>query len=92
MPVDDLVSNWAYMVMASLAWTLKAWFALVVRDGERREELLRMEFRRFLHAIVMVPCQIVRGAGRVLYRILGYTDWTRTFLRTFDRLRQLDFT
>ncbi len=92
MPVDDLVSNWAYMVMASLAWTLKAWFALVVRDGERREELLRMEFRRFLRAIVMVPCQIVRGAGRVLYRILGYTDWTRTFLRTFDRIRQLEFT
>jgi len=26
MPVDNLVSNWAYMVMASLAWTLKAWF------------------------------------------------------------------
>ena len=25
MPVDDLVSNWAYMVMASLAWSLKAW-------------------------------------------------------------------
>jgi hypothetical protein len=27
-PVDNLVSNWAYLVMASLAWTLKAWFAL----------------------------------------------------------------
>ncbi len=27
-PVDHLTSNWAYMVMASLAWTLKAWFAL----------------------------------------------------------------
>ena len=24
-PVDNLVSNWAYMVMASLAWSLKAW-------------------------------------------------------------------
>jgi hypothetical protein len=91
MPVNDLVSNWAYMVMASLAWTLKAWFALVVRDGERREELLRMEFRRFLHALVMLPCQIVRTARRVLYRILGYTDWTRTFLRTFDRIRHLQF-
>jgi hypothetical protein len=91
MPVNDLVSNWAYMVMASLAWTLKAWFALVVRDGERREELLRMEFRRFLHAIVMLPCQIVRTARRVLYRILGYNDWTRTFLRTFDRIRHLEF-
>ncbi len=27
LPIGDLVSNWAYMVMASLAWTLKAWFA-----------------------------------------------------------------
>jgi len=25
------------MVMASLAWTLKAWLALLVKDGERRE-------------------------------------------------------
>ena len=23
MPVDDLLSNWAYMVMTSLAWNLK---------------------------------------------------------------------
>jgi hypothetical protein len=30
MPVDNLVSNWAYLVMASLAWTLKAWFALLL--------------------------------------------------------------
>jgi hypothetical protein len=28
MPAGDLTSNEAYMVMASLAWTLKAWFAL----------------------------------------------------------------
>ena len=26
-PVDNLVSNWAYMVMGSLAWSLKAWSA-----------------------------------------------------------------
>ena len=24
MPVNDLLSNWAYMVMAALAWNLKA--------------------------------------------------------------------
>ena len=92
MPVSDLVSNWAYMVMASLAWSLKAWFALMVRDGERREALLRMEFRGFLDAIVAMPCQIVRTGRRILYRILGYNEWTRTFLRTFDRIRQLAFT
>ena len=28
-PVDDLVSNWAYMVMGALAWSLKAWSALL---------------------------------------------------------------
>ena len=91
MPVGTLVSNWAYMVMASLAWTLKAWFALLVRSGEQREELLRMEFRRFLHALVEVPCQIVRTGRRIVYRLLGYTEWTRTFLRTFERICQLAF-
>ena len=92
MPVGDLVSNWAYMVMASLAWTLKAWFALVVRTTEARDKLLRMEFRRFLHAIVEIPCQIVCSGRRIVYRILGYNDWTRTFLRTFERIRHLAFT
>src|SRR5262249_36773069 len=40
MPVDSLVSNRAYMVMAALAWSLKAWAALLVpahpRWAERR--------------------------------------------------------
>jgi hypothetical protein len=35
MPVDNLLSNWAYMVMASLAWTLKAWFALSLPEKGR---------------------------------------------------------
>ncbi len=35
MPVDTLLSNWAYMVMASLAWTLKAWFALLLPETGR---------------------------------------------------------
>jgi hypothetical protein len=51
MPVDDLVSNWAYMVMAALAWNVKAWFSLLVPERENGLELLRMEFRGFLQAI-----------------------------------------
>ena len=89
MPVGDLVSNWSYMVMASLAWTLKAWFALLVRKRDRREELLRMEFRRFLNAIMRMPVQIINTGRRIIYRILGYNDWAETFLRTFDTIRQL---
>ena len=92
MPVGDLISNWAYMVMASLAWTLKAWFALQARRTADREALLRMEFRRFLNGLVRVPCQIVRTGRRIVYRILGYNGWTRTFMNTFDRIRALSFT
>ena len=92
MPVGDLVSNGAYMVMASLAWTLKAWWALLVRDAERREAMLKMEFRRFRHAVVELPAQIVRTGRRIVYRLLGYNDWMSTFLRTFERIGQLRLT
>lgn len=88
-PVGDLVSNWAYMVMASLAWTLKAWFALLARRVEHRDRLLSMEFRRFLNSIILLPCQIIRGARRITYRILGYNEWVETFLDTFDVIRRL---
>ena len=42
-PLDNLHSNWAYMVMASLAWTLKAWWGLMLpaepgRAGPSRAE------------------------------------------------------
>jgi len=89
MPVGDLVSNWAYMVMAALAWTLKAWFALQARRRADRGELLKMEFRRFLSCVVRLPCQIVKSGRRIVYRILGYNAWTRTFLETFGRIRGL---
>jgi hypothetical protein len=89
MPVDTLVSNWSYMVMASLAWTLKAWFALLVRKHKQRDELLAMEFRRFLNGIVKMPVQIISAGRRIVYRILGYNPWVYTFMQTFDRVRRL---
>jgi hypothetical protein len=95
MPVDNLVSNWAYMVMASLAWTLKAWFALSLPETGRWAEkhrtekyrVLKMEFKRFLNAFMRVPCQIVRGAQRVVYRLLAWNPWQHVFLRAVDALR-----
>ena len=86
MPVNDLVSNWAYMVMAALAWNLKAWYGLLVPSRERGLELVRMEFRRFLHAILLLPCQIVRTARRVIYRVLSYNRWLKDFFATWERL------
>lgn len=89
MPVDNLLSNWAYLVMAALAWNLKSWYGLLTPDRERGLELVRMEFRRFLQAILLIPCQIVRTARRVIYRVLGYNGWLKAFFATWERLQRL---
>jgi hypothetical protein len=89
MPVNDLLSNWAYMVMAASAWNLKAWYGLLTANRERGLELVQMEFRRFLQAIILLPCQIVRTARRVIYRILGYNNWLKDFFATWERIQQL---
>ena len=39
MPTNDLLSNLAYMVMAALAWNLKAWYGLLTPNRERGLEL-----------------------------------------------------
>jgi hypothetical protein len=89
MPVDDLMSNWAYMVMTSLAWNLKAWYGLLHRDRARGHELMRMEFRRFLHAIVLIPAQIVRSGRRIIYRLLSYNSWSKDFFLAWEHLRRM---
>jgi hypothetical protein len=89
MPVNDLVSNWAYMVMTSLAWNLKAWFGLLMPDRERGLELMKMEFRRFLHSIVLLPAQIVRSGRKIIYRILSYNSWVKDLFAAWEHLRSL---
>jgi Transposase DDE domain group 1 len=94
-PVDDLVSNWAYMVMASLAWALKVWAALMLPEeprhaeahGEEKQELLRMEFATFRAAMIEMPCQLVRTGGRLIYRLLSWNPWQGAFLRLVERLQ-----
>jgi hypothetical protein len=89
MPVDDLLSNWAYMVMSALAWNLKAWYGLLMPNRQRGLELLGMEFRRFLHLIVLLPAQIVRSGRRIIYRIMGYNSWLKDFFASWENLRRM---
>ncbi|MHB8290215.1 MAG: IS1380 family transposase, partial [Acidimicrobiales bacterium] len=94
-PVNTLNANWAYLVMASLAWTLKAWCALLVPISKRWEDkhhaerdlMLKMEFRTFRQAFIEIPCQIVKGARIVRWRILAWNPWLRVFFRLDAALR-----
>lgn len=94
-PTDNLLSNGAYMLMTSLAWTLKAWSALLLPVSPRhrstheaeRTRLLTMEYRTFLDLMIHVPCQIIRHARRTVYRLLNWTDLTPAFFRLCDSLK-----
>jgi hypothetical protein len=89
MPVDNLGSNWAYMVMASVAWSLKIWFALSLPEEGRwkkkykseKEKVLRMEFATFLNAFMRIPAQVVRTGRRIIYRVLAWNPWLEVLIR-----------
>ena len=95
MPTDTLVSNWAYMVMASLAWTLKAWFALLLPESGRwsatyesqKQAVLKMEFKTFRNAIIALPCQIIKTGRKIVYRLLSWNRWLVVLFRGLSILR-----
>ena len=95
-PVDNLESNWAYMVMTALAWDLKAWWALLLPEGTGRQResyradrlwVLGLEFKTFVQAFVRLPCQIVRTGRRLVYRLLSWNPHQRLFFRLVAVLR-----
>jgi hypothetical protein len=79
-PVNTLHANWAYMVIASLAWTLKAWFAMRLPVSPRwrdehlgqRDRILRMEFRTFVQSLMWIPVQVLTSGRRLIYRVLAW--------------------
>jgi hypothetical protein len=93
-PVNTLLANWAYTVMATLAWSLKAWCALLLPvsarwaecHDEQRRRLLTMEFRTFLQLFIEIPAQIVTTGRRVRWRIIAYNPWLGAFFRLLDAL------
>jgi hypothetical protein len=95
-PVDNLESNWAYMVMTALAWNLKAWWALRLPEQpgrwqeKHREEkrwVLGLEFKTFVNAFVRLPCQVVRTGRKLVYRLLGWNPHLPIFFRLAGVLR-----
>lgn len=80
-PLDNRVSNWAYLVMTALAWNGKAWWALLRPEqpgrGQERHRAekrwgLGLEFKTLVNAFVQLPCQIVRTGRQLVYRLLSW--------------------
>ena len=69
-PLDNLTSNWAYMAIASLDWSLKIWSGLMIQPrgsepqkktlAHTRRRVIRMEFATFRQTLMEIPAQIIR--------------------------------
>jgi hypothetical protein len=90
-PVNTLEANGAYMIIAALAWSLKAWLALLQPRAADRQQLLTMEFKKFLAEVMLLPCQLVRAGRRVLYRLLRWNPWVNVLCRSVEHVRRLRF-
>lgn len=90
-PLNDLVSNGAYMVMAALAWNLKCWLALSITESggpaareQRRADkhrLVRMDFSTFRQTLLDIPAQILTRGRRLIYRLLTWTPSLESLFR-----------
>lgn len=87
MPVAEFDANWAYLVIGALAWNLKAWTALVLPRKLGARSFLRMEFRRFLDEVILIPTQILNSGRRLVYRLLWVNQWTRVLIDGTKYLR-----
>jgi hypothetical protein len=91
-PLNTLDANWAFMVIASLAWSIKAWCALLLpiapRSRERHEadqlRLLRMDFRSFVQRLILVPAQIILRSRRLIVRLLAWRPDLPVLFRFLD--------
>ena len=93
-PLDSLESNWAYMVMASLAWTLKCWFALLLPEAglwsnkyrAEKTTVLHMEFKKFVDYFMLIPAGLARTGRRLVVRLLSWNPLQHILLRAIELL------
>jgi hypothetical protein len=93
-PVNTFDANWAYMVMSSLAWTIKAWMALLLPISPRWRERhlveqrnwLRMGFRSFVEQQLHIPPQVVVTGRKLVVRLLAWKPQQLTLFRLYDTL------
>jgi hypothetical protein len=96
-PLDNLLSNNAYMLITSLVWNLKAWLALSLpeprgfkkdKQAEQKRGLLTMEFRTFVNSLIRVPAQVTQTGRRLVIRLLAWNKWQPIFLKLAAQIRR----
>jgi len=95
MPLGDLHSNWAYSVIATLAWNLSRWVGLSLpvharweaKHTEAKRRIVGMRFRTFVQRLMLIPAQVLRSGRRLVVRLLDWNPWRHAFFRAVDSVR-----
>ena len=88
-PLNTLHANWAYMVMMALAWSLKAWFAMLLPVAPRhrdrhlldKKRVLDMEFRTFVQTFMLISAQVVTTSRQFVLRFVMWRPELPILLR-----------
>jgi hypothetical protein len=98
-PVNTLNANWTYMVMASLAWSLKAWCALMLpisphwrqQHEMERDRVLHADFNSFIQGLILVPAQIIKTGRLLVFRLLSWRPDLPLLFRLLDAVSRISF-
>ncbi len=95
-PLDNLDSNAAYMLFASLAWTLKLWSGMMIHvkgnesqqrvRREARQRIIKMEYWTYLNTLMLLPSQLIRTARQRVFRLLTYRPSVDLLMMMHDHL------
>ena len=66
--------------------------ALEGPDDEHDELYIAMEFRRFLHSIILIPCRVSRRARGVTLRLIGYQPTVDRLFSAWHTIERTGFT
>jgi hypothetical protein len=91
-PSNNLISNWAYMVIASLAWNIKAWYGLLIPFRPLGKAIVRMEFKRFVNTFINIPCIVIKTSRKICFRFIGYNKYLKSILKFSEMLKSFAFT
>lgn len=95
MPLGNLMSNWAYSLIATLAWNLSRWIGLALpecgrwgaRHADDKRQILRMRFRTFVQRLMLLPAQVVTRGRRLVVRLLDWNPWRHVFFRAIESVQ-----
>jgi hypothetical protein len=79
------------MVIAALAWNIKSWFAMMTHRKTDRRDYIRMEFRRFVTSIILIPAMVIRRARSITVRLIGYQPSLDRFFSTCNTTERTRF-